>query len=221
MNNDDREPNEIRKIMLRYFYDRNVNATSARGKNGSSVKISTLKAELKGDQGLSQKQVQCHLTYLTSQGWVEEQEVQKQFKAKSGSFIPSTTSFYQITAAGIDKIEGEGEFTMPKFSGINIEATGQNIITLGDGNKIAAEHSGLGKALVDLRDAIVNSQVTEVQKMDYVADIDTIQSQLAKPKPNMGIVQAAWLSVKNATALNGCASLVSKVAAFIGGLLAS
>jgi hypothetical protein len=38
---------EIRHILLRYFYDRNRNATSARGKKGSAVKISDLKRELK------------------------------------------------------------------------------------------------------------------------------------------------------------------------------
>src|SRR5687767_13004962 len=110
--------NEIRRMMLRYFYDRNLNATSSRGKKGSAVKISDLKAELKSRYQLTRQEVQCHLTYLLSQGWVAEQEIQKQFRSKSGTLIPSSTKFYQITAAGIDKIEGEGEFTMPKFHGI-------------------------------------------------------------------------------------------------------
>ena len=35
--------NEIRKIMLQYFYERNKNATSARGKKGAAVKISDIK----------------------------------------------------------------------------------------------------------------------------------------------------------------------------------
>jgi len=39
--------NEIRTLMLQYFYDRNRNATSSRGKKGSSVKISDVKRELK------------------------------------------------------------------------------------------------------------------------------------------------------------------------------
>jgi hypothetical protein len=73
---------------------------------------------------------------LISQGWVEEESVEKSFTAAGGTVIPSSTNYYKITAAGIDKIEGSGEFTMPKFHGIKIEATGQNIITLGDGNQI-------------------------------------------------------------------------------------
>lgn len=211
--------NEVRRIMLHYFYERNRNATSTRGKKGSAVKISDVKRELKAAHGLTQQEVQSNLTYLISQGWVEEQKVEKSITARGGTVIPSSTSFYQITAAGIDKIEGEGEFTMPKFHGIKIEATGQNIITLGDGNQINAQFNDLGSALVELRDAITRSAVEEAQKLALVADIDTIQSQLAKPVPNKGIVTAAWETVKGAAAINGCTALVTKVTGLIGGLL--
>src|SRR6184192_4218515 len=110
--------NEIRMIMLRYFYDRNRNATSARGKKGSSVRISDTKRELKASDGLSQQEVQSNLTYLISQGWVKEDVIEKSYTSPSGTVIPSTTNFYTITAPGIDKIEGPGEFTMPKFHDI-------------------------------------------------------------------------------------------------------
>jgi hypothetical protein len=104
--------NEIRNIMLRYFYDRNKNATSARGKKGSAVKISDVKKQLKAAQGLSQQEVQSNLTYLISQGWVEEESVEKSFTAPGGTVIPSSTNYFKITAAGIDKIEGPGEFNV-------------------------------------------------------------------------------------------------------------
>lgn len=166
--------NEIRCIMLQYFYDRNRNATSARGKKGSAVRISDVKKQLKAARGLTQQEVQSNLTYLISQGWVEEDTVEKTFTAPGGTVIPSSTSFYKITAAGIDKIEGPGEFTMPKFHGIKIEATGQNIITLGDGNQINARFGDLGEALAELRGAITQSEASETQKMELVADIETI-----------------------------------------------
>jgi hypothetical protein len=205
--------------MLQYFYERNKNATSARGKKGSAVKISDVKKQLKTSNNLTQQEVQSNLTYLISQGWVEEDKIEKSFTAPSGTVIPSSTSFFQITAPGIDKIEGEGEFTMPKFHGVNINATGQNIITLGDGNQINAEFGELGKALVELRDGITNSNAPEADKMSFVADIETIQSQLAKPTPNKGIISAAWESVKAAAAISGCADLVTHAAGFIYGLL--
>jgi hypothetical protein len=210
---------EIRRIMLQYFYERNKNATSARGKQGSAVKISDVKKQLKASHCLTQQEVQSNLTYLISQGWVEEDKIEKSFTAPSGTVIPSSTSYYKVTAVGIDKIEGEGEFTMPKFHGVNINATGQNIITLGDGNQINAEFGELGKALVELREGIIKSDAAEADKMSFVADIDTIQSQLAKPSPNKGIICAAWESVKAAAAINGCAGFVTHVAGFISGLL--
>lgn len=211
--------NEIRHIMLRYFYDRNHNATSARGKKGSAVKISDVKRELKASHGLTQPEVQSNLTYLISQGWVEEHKVEKSFTTPRGAEVPSSTSFYQVTAAGIDKIEGEGEFTMPRFHGVKIEATGQNIITLGDGNQINAQFNDLGAALVELRDAITRSTVAEAEKLSFVADIETVQSQLAKPSPNKGIVAAAWEAIKGAAAIDGCAHLVTKVAGLLSAVL--
>jgi hypothetical protein len=207
--------NEIRSTILRYFYDRNKNATSARGKKGSAVKISDIKKELKSAHGLIQQEVQSNLTYLISQGWVEEDKVEKSITAARGTVIPSSTSYYKITAAGIDKIEGPGEFTMQKFHGIKIEATGQNIITLGDGNQINAKFSQLGESLAELRDAITESAAPENQKMELVADIDTIQSQLAKPQPNRGIVKAAWDAVKIAATIDGCTGLYEKVSGLI------
>lgn len=210
---------EIRRIMLQYFYDRNKNATSARGKKGSAVKISNVKKELKAANGLTQQEVQSNLTYLISQGWVEEDTVEKSITAPSGTVIPSSTSFYRITAAGIDKIEGPGEFTMPKFHGIKIEATGQNIITLGDGNQVNAKFGDLGESLSKLRDAITQSEAPDVKKMELVSDIDTIQSQLAKPEPNRAIIKTAWETVKGAAAINGCVAFVQKVSGFIGGFL--
>lgn len=211
--------NDIRRIMLRYFYYRNKNATSARGKKGSAVKISNVKKELKASHGLTQQEVQSNLTYLMSQGWVEEDTIEKSFTAPGGTVIPSSTSYYRITAAGIDKIEGPSEFTMPKFHGIRIEATGQNIITLGDGNQINAQFNELGSALAELRKAITESHATEADKLALVADIDTIQSQLAKPTPNKRIIAAAWETVKTAATIDGCVGLVKKVAGLIGGLL--
>ena len=108
---------------------------------------------------------------------------------------------------------------MPKFHGININATGQNIITLGDGNQINAQFSELGKTLVELRDAITKSESPEPAKMSFVADIDTIQSQLAKPEPNHSIIASAWESVKVAATIGGCAGLVQRIGELIGGLL--
>jgi hypothetical protein len=214
-----RTTTQVREVLLRYFYDRNRNATSSRGKKGSAVKISDVKRELKAQAGLTQQEVQSNLTYLLSQGWVEEMSVEKEFRTQGGTVMPSVTAFFQITAAGIDKIEGPGEFTMPKFHGIKIEATGHNIITLGDGNQINAQFGDLGKALAELREGITKSQAPEADKMSWVADIETVQSQLAKPAPNCGIIAAAWQAIKGAAVIAECIPLVERVHGLIAPLL--
>lgn len=160
--------------------------------------------------------MQSNLTYLLSQGWVEEKPISKTFTPKGGSVVSSVTNFYIITAAGIDKIDGPGEFTMPKFHGVKIEATGQNIITVGDGNQVDAKFGNIGEALAELRKAITTAEIAEADKLTYVADIETIQSQLAKPALNRSIIAAAWETVKGAAAINGCSVLVTKVAGLIG-----
>lgn len=152
--------------------------------------------------------------YRVLRAHTTEFEAHKAYLA-SLMIIPSTTNFYTITAPGIDKIEGPGEFTMPKFHDIRIEATGQNIITLGDGNQIDARFGDLGGPLAELRNAITTSQAPESTKLEFVADIDTIQSQLAKPEPTRSVIKAAWEVVKGAAAINGCTVLVSTVAGLL------
>ncbi len=146
--------NQLREIILKFLYNRNKNASSRMGKNGSYIRISDLKAELKASNALKQTEIISNLNYLISQDWVEEKIVSKNFVTKQGHSIPSETEFYCITAAGIDKLDGPSPFTNDKFSGIRIEATGQNIITLGDGNQINVKFKEAAEALLELKGAV-------------------------------------------------------------------
>jgi hypothetical protein len=93
--------------------------------------------------------------------------------------------------------------------------TGQNIITVGDGNHVNARFGAVSEGLSELRKGITEAPIDEADKLSYVADIETIQTQLAKPEPNKSIVAAAWDGVKGAAAINGCTTLVGKVAGLI------
>jgi len=150
---------------------------------------------------------------------VEEEKFEKSFTAAGGTVIPSSTNFYKITAAGIDKIEGPGEFTMSKFHGIKIEATGHNIITLGDGNQVNAQFGDLARALADLRDAVTSSNAAEAEKLSVVADIETIQTQLAKQQPNRSVLASAWNAIRGAAVIGECVALAERVHGFIAPLL--
>lgn len=215
-----RSNDEIRTIILQYFYDRNANATSARGKKGFSVKISNVRSELKESNGLIQREVVGNLNYLISQGWIVEEHVEKSVPLPTGTIIPQSTSYYKITAAGIDKIEGTGEFTMDKFKGIKIEATGQNIITVGDGNQVNAQFEEAAGALIELKEAILgSSELTEEQKLNAIADIDSIESQLAKSEPNGPVIKGAWESVAKFDKVLGLGAKIAAVAGFLAQFL--
>lgn len=212
---------QIRQISLQYLYDRNRNAKSRRGKStGAAVTISVMRAELKASHGLTAQQIHSNLTYLLSQGWVEDQPLAKSFQTGKGGVVPSATSYFIITAAGIDKIGGPSVFTRDRFQGIKIEATGQNIITLGDGNQVNARYQALGEALSELRKAIKSSaDLDESQKMELVVDVDTLQAQLARPTPNRSIVGQLWENINRAASLIGLMEAAAKVGSFISGIL--
>ena len=213
---------EIRSVILEYFYGRNENSTSRFGKKGSAVKISDVKKELKDQQNLSQKDVMSNLTYLIDQGWINEENVQKTVTTNAGVQIPQVTNWYSISAAGIDKIEGESEFTPPsRYEGINIEATGMNVITLGDGNIVNVEYSELRGELDALQAAISSSdELAETDKLDMVVDIESIKDQLAKAKPNVAVVGHLWKAVEAGAAAAGLIELIERIAPLIQALLA-
>lgn len=213
--------NEIRNIVLKYFYDKNKNATSIIGKkNSSAISIKIIRAELKVSFGLSQSQVISNLHYLLSQRYIETKIIPKSFSTGTGSVMPASTTYYAITAAGIDKIDGPTEFTRNIFSGINISTTGQNIITLGDGNQVNAKFENVGNSLNELKEAIRNhKEITEADKVNYIVDIETLQNQLAKPSPNKSVIQMLWKSFSRLAAVNGLIELYKKADVFIGSLI--
>ena len=212
---------ETRRQVLQYFYDRNANATSRTGKRGSAVNVSDVKRELKGIHGLSQQQVMSNLTYLIDMGWVKTFDVEKQVGTKGGTTVPSSVTWYEIAAAGIDKIDGESEFTPPsRFAGVNISATGTNVITMGDGNLVNLDHRELHAELNTLRDLLAGSDdISEVDKLNLVADIESLKDQLAKPAPNPTVVQALWSGIEKAAAVAGMAELVITLAPHIHKLI--
>src|SRR5260370_14263613 len=191
-------PNDkIREQILKYFYDRNTSATSRFGKKGSAAKISDVKRQLKSKIGLTQSQVISNLNYLIDRKWINTIDVEKTVTVKGGT-IPSKVTWYKISALGIEKIEG-GSVLEPKdkYPGINITATGSNIITLGDGNVVNAKFSDLHSHLAHLQSLVAASNaLNESQKLDVSADIESMKDQLAKDHPNGNVVKQLWSGVE-------------------------
>jgi hypothetical protein len=71
----------------------------------------------------------------------------------------------------------------------------------------------------DLREAITKSKAPEGEKLSAVADIETVQSQLAKSQPSKGIISAAWAAIRGAAVVGEFVGLVDRVADHIAPLL--
>jgi hypothetical protein len=217
MNSNDQKRNQI----LTWFYERNANATSARGKKGASVKISDTKKCLKELHGLKAADILSNLTYLIDKGWINESEIENTYTTQTGTAIPQTTTWYRISSAGIDKIEGESEFKANhRYSGINITAMGQNVVTLGDGNVIHASHRRLDAELQVLKHGIVESdKLDDEEKLDTSVDIETLRDQLAKAKPDKTILAHLWNRIEQVATLNDFTEAVTKIGPLVAGLL--
>jgi len=216
-------PNDkIRSQILQYFYHRNSKATSRYGKKGSAVKISDVKKELKATYGLTQQQVMSNLTYLIDQKWVKEIPTERSVTTKGGMTVPRVVTWYEISAEGIDKIEGESEFDpQEKYAGINIHAAGTNVITLGDGNVVNASFADLHSALDELKAAFAQADsIPEGEKLGVVADIESMKDQLSKPSPSKTVVSALWSGVEKAAAIAGLVQLIDRVRPLIEQLMA-
>lgn len=213
-------PNDkFRSNILRWFYDRNAQATSQYGKKGSASKISDAKKGMKEAYGLKQQEVMSNMTYLIDKGWVNKTDEEKTVKVRGGT-VPSKVTWYEISSSGIDKIEGESEFQDGgKYSGININATGTNVITLGDGNVVNAKFENLHNELSKIKEAASVSTLNDTEKLDVVVDIDSIKDQLIKAEPDKTIVRHLWSRIEDVATLGGFASALTQAAPCISTLL--
>ena len=211
---------EIRQRILEYFYDRNANATSRFGKKGSAVKVSDAKRELKARHNLAQQQVMSNLTYLIDRGWVKMVTQEKTVTVRGGT-IPSVTTWYEIAALGIERIEGDSEFkATDRFAGININASGANVITLGDGNVVNAQYEALHRALDVLKAAATTSTaLSDSEKLEVAVDIESVKDQLVKREPNRNVIRSLWTGIQNIVTAAEFAEYVSRIAPLIAPLL--
>ena len=104
--------------------------------------------------------------------------------------------------------------------GLNINATGGNIITLGDGNIVNAKYQNLHNELTNLKDAITSSSnISDEEKLNIIADIETIKDQLAKPSPNNTIITQLWNGIEKVVTGYGLVDLITKISPFIASLM--
>jgi hypothetical protein len=218
MNKANMTEDEIRKEILKYLYDVHK---SARSLKGARVSMSQLKQDLK-KLGLKEQEIVRNLDYLIQSGWIRVENEEIEIKTPRGFTRKQFKSYYKISDVGINYFEGSSEFqrVSKSFSGINITNI-QGVTVIGDQNVVVnTQYLDLYRKLSLLSEAVRGSaQLSDKEKLEYTAEIETIKDQLAKPSPEKNIIRLAWEKLKPLATVSGIMSFFKQVAELIRGLL--
>lgn len=95
----------------------------------------------------------------------------------------------------------------------------RGVTVIGQGNIVNVQLTDLANALSELEQAVLASgRLSEEDKLNVVADIESIQSQLSKPKPNYGLIRSVWGVVEKVVTAAGLLEIGTKVAEHIRSL---
>lgn len=215
--NESNQFDQIRRAILEY-----LDEVSSKAKNEHQAKETEpqIQKSLK-KLGYQHSQVNRELMYL-----VEKRYVKKESKTTTSYLdkkLKLTTVRYCIGSKGIDYLHGVSEEfkTSNYFGGININNI-QGAIAIGQNNMaiVHEPHLNLYKALDDLKEAVLKAdEIQDEEKSEYVADIETIKSQVSKKNPSAIIVKTAWLSLAALSSIEGLIQFVDRVKPLIEGFI--
>lgn len=208
---------ELRVKVLEYFYNAYKHP---RGMTSYKIPINKALLDLT-NQGLNRKDALRGIIYLVETQWIKKETEESQYFTGKQT-ITNKKLLYKISSDGIDYFEGMSTFQKEnKLAGINITNL-QGVVALGNNNYIRNEFSDLFALLEELGKQIrLSGEIKDEEKMNYQAELDTIKSQLAKPKPDRDIVGKAWSALKAVATVNGVVSFYAKVAPAIEALINS
>ena len=196
---------EIREVILKFLYNKRKRARSLKS---LAVTPSELKRELK-KCGLTENQIVTSLDFLIKNGWVEEQT--KRYKLLKRR-IEVEKRTYRLSDVGLRYFEKGSKFDATgRFSGMTFENIRDSIIVIGVGNIVQRNYYELYSALDTLKSKVMLSDLPENAKIDYIADIETVKAQLAKPYPEKIIVKKIWEKISTLSKIGGFASLMEKI----------
>jgi len=206
---------EIREAILKWLY---AIHEKARGIKSTGIGMRNLKQALKS-QGFKEPEIVRNLDYLTQTKWVLIEE--KEFPLRrGGATINVKNVTYKISEKGINHFQGPSKFqTVHKFENINVMNM-QGITVIGEDNIVYSQHADLFRRL-DILDTEIqkSTQLTDPDKLSAHADVETIKSQLGKPKPDRDILKTAWKGIEAAATVAGIVGLCQTIWPFIAALL--
>ena len=200
---------------MRFLYSIHQKARSVKS---TGLTVSKIKQALK-KHGLKEREIANNLDYLIQTEWVIEEKEEYSF-TRGGRTIQAQRVSYKISDKGINHFEGPSKFQRPhKVTGINIMNI-QGVTVVGDGNFVYNQYSGLYRNLDLLDEEIRRSDsFSDEEKLNYRAEIETIKSQLAKPKPDRRILKSAWEGLKALATVGSIMGLFLHVKALIEPLI--
>lgn len=167
-------------------------------------------------EGLKQREVASNLDYLVQKGWVREVVESRTFTTPRGTTQQSERRFYKISDSGIDRIEAASIFERtPMRPHINISSV-SGVTVVGDGNVVNTSFTDLSRALSDMRTAaLAEPELGNQQRLEVVADLESLQAQLQKPRPDTSVIRTLWSGLEKAAAVGGVVDLVRRVGELI------
>ena len=91
---------------------------------------------------------------------------------------------------------------------------------VGDGNVVNTTFVELAQLLDEISAYVAdNPGLTDQEKLDAYADLQSLQSQLQKPSPSREIVRCLWHNISELAKVSGLADAVEKASSLIGPLL--
>jgi len=128
--------------------------------------------------------------------------------------------YFKISDKGVDYKAGPSKFqNIERYEGINVSAVG-SVVVVGGNNVVNASYTELYESLSILGEAIkANDKLTDEEKLNAQAEIETIKNQLVKSNPDQTTIQRAWAALKTIATLEGVAAAAIRVYAFLRPLL--
>ncbi len=198
---------EIKEEILKYLYGR---WKAPRSIDGAKTKVSEIQKATK-ELGISREECNRNLSYLVDNGWVKE-EVKESHFSKGRFNFPRESRTFRISPDGIELFQGKSKFQKTdNITGINFDNI-SGIVVIGNHNYIRRGSEILFKSLEELEGRIrVSDQLSDEEKLNYQAEIRTIQSQLSKTAPDKDIVAKSWEKIRNLAAVASLMSFVGKI----------
>lgn len=145
---------------------------------------------------IKETQVAANVTFLVQNGLVEEVPIENYFaKKKFGGGKP--TYKYRLSKEGLAYFEHGSKFDRSNvFAGIGDITGSGNFILIGNNNNITSISNvnfSKGHELAEDLRRRVNAlgELTNEEKISLQGDLETIKAQLAKQKPDKGILEKA------------------------------